>query len=1142
MTKKQERNNLRPGRGISGRTMFSTVLLLFGIVINLNAQERTKVSFKFQKTTFEQVIQEIQKQTDYDFIYNSKAFPQKSFAIEAQNREVKSILDELSRDLGLEYTIMNKVITLRMKNTPSSSAPQSDQGLRIIKGKVVDEKGEPLPGVSVVVKNTVQGTASDVNGNFTIKPEGQEKIILQFSMIGMQRQEVEYKGEQELKIVMRENNETLNEVMVIGYGSTTRKDMTGSISSLDTKIIESSAAPNLAQMIQGQIPGLNIMLGDGSPGSPSRLEIRGASTLSSNSGPLIVVDDVPMSPDYDINMINSADIKSLNVLKGASATAIYGSRAAGGVIMITTKNNSRNKKPVIQYSFDFTNQRLVSDIRTLTADEFKTLLLEAARNEARASGYEDITQSADYQRFSTPGFFGESNTPWMSTLMQDAITMQHRVSIQGGTAETSYNASFSYLNEEGMLKSLYNKRYTYNAGFNTDISKKLKATVNVNGSFTRRNRNPRGMETAIAARPDVKVYNEDGSFYHQQYQYGGRLVTTKNPLAEITGTRDQEDRNNINLSTSLDWKPISLLNFSMRYSFQRYHTDYDYYASSETYEGSDNFSGKFNGYGKRTNYLTTEQEVEARASFTKTFKQKHYLNLMVAGTYNENNAENYWFAMDNFGDDNVQNGIWQGTEPYEKRPKDGYSLGSVMLSFIGRAEYKFMNRYILNASIRRDGSSKFSPKNRWGNFPAVAAAWLVSEEDFFKNNLPWFSYFKLKGGWGKVGNGWVTEYGWRTMFDNSAYLGRPAIIPSQVGNDDLKWEDTEAWDIGFEFGLFDNQRIKGSFGYYSKNTEGLLYDLTLSPSMGAGSTKVNFASIINKGVEFDLVANLISTKDWQWSVSANISKNKNRVTNIDAEFVSVPGSSMLTSTVIKEGSSLGLIYGFQTDGVFRSQKEIDYYESLNKDHAYQTGTTGRKTIPGDLKYVDQNNDGYVNIATTAKDDRVVLGYSRPDFEGGLSTRLGWKGFTLSIQSSYAYGHQKMWKAGAQQFQFNSYEPGNLLDIALKRWTPENPDSNYPSMRLNKYQNEVVGFAVYDASYWKIQNINLDYRVPVSWLKHINVFSSMTLSFSMNNVYTFTSYPGPSPESFSANMIEGGSIDYSTYPQTRNFNFSIKVTL
>lgn len=250
---------------------------------------------------------------------------------------------------------------------------------------MVDEKGEPLPGVSVVVKNTVQGTASDVNGNFTIKPEGQEKIILQFSMIGMQRQEVEYKGEQELKIVMRENNETLNEVMVIGYGSTTRKDMTGSISSLDTKIIESSAAPNLAQMIQGQIPGLNIMLGDGSPGSPSRLEIRGASTLSSNSGPLIVVDDVPMSPDYDINMINSADIKSLNVLKGASATAIYGSRAAGGVIMITTKNNSRNKKPVIQYSFDFTNQRLVSDIRTLTADEFKTLLLEAARNEARAS-------------------------------------------------------------------------------------------------------------------------------------------------------------------------------------------------------------------------------------------------------------------------------------------------------------------------------------------------------------------------------------------------------------------------------------------------------------------------------------------------------------------------------------------------------------------------------------------------------------------------------------------------------------------------------------------------------------------------------------------------------------------------------------
>lgn len=1122
---------------LSKRLLFM-VMLLLGTITALYAQERTKITFKSQNAVFKVLADAIKKQTDYDLVYNADAMPFKTFVLNSENREVKSVLDEVAPQLGLEYTIKKKVITVRTKQQPKKQEGISGE----LKGHVSDEGGVPLPGVSVKLKNTNKGASTDLNGNFTIKLAPDEKPILQVSMIGMQSKEVKVAKESDLYITLNEDSEVMDEVVVIGYGSVARQDMTGAVSSLDTKILESSAAPNLTSMIQGQIPGLSVSVGDGAPGSSTQLEIRGASSLTGSNAPLIVVDDIPMSDDYDINMINPYDVKSLNVLKGASATAIYGSRASGGVIVITTKMGTRNTKPVINYSFDYTNKYLMNDLRTLSTDEFKMLMFEAARNEARANGYDNVADYDAYKRFSTPGFFGEANTPWMSTLMQDAITQQHKVSLQGGTTSSSYNASFGFVDERGMIKTIYNRRYTYNTGFNVDLNEKLKATISLGGSFQQGNRNVRAMDTALEGRPDVPVYNEDGSYYHQTYNFGNRETVMKNPLAEIEGTRDLIKKKNLNASASLDWRPLNGLNLSARYSYQIYMDDTDYYASSETYEGTKNWNGEVFGYGKRTNYNSSKQELELRGTYSKVFFKDHFVNLMTAATYTENDSENYWFAMQNYGDDNVQNGIWQGVEPYSQYPKDGYSYGSLMVSFLGRLEYKYLNRYILNATIRRDGSSRFSPKQRWGNFPAFAAAWLVSEERFMKNNLPWLSYFKLKAGWGKVGNGWVSEYAWRTMFENTNYMGQAGIVPSTVGNDNLRWEDTEAWDLGFEFGILDGQRIRGNFGVYRKKTEGLLYDLELAPSLGMPSTRVNYASIENKGVEFDVTARIIETKDWQWQCSLNLFKNKNTVTHIDGDFVSTPGSSVLSETVIKEGASLGLIYGFQTDGIFKSQEDVDWYEGLNSDHAYQTGTTGRKTIPGDLRYVDQNGDGYVDIARNSRDDRTVLGCSRPDFEGGFSTRLAWKGFSLSIQSTFAYGFEKYWRAAANQFQFNTMSPNNVFDLALNRWTPENPDATYPSMRLNAYQNEVVDRYVFDASYWKIQNIELAYRMPNYWVKRYTFLSSATLAFSVNNAAIFTSYPGPSPESFSGNVIRGGSIDYSTYPQTRNFNFSIKVSL
>lgn len=702
-----------PSVHLSGKVLIAAALLCLGTATELDAQKRTKVTIRTERTNFKKVIREIEKQTDYDVFYNSKQLPTEDFAFRADGKDVKDVLGTLCAKYGLEYSIQDNTITLRPRQ-----AGRSSQQRREIKGHVIDEVGLPLPGVSVTVKGKERkGTSTDMDGNFKLTFDADEKPTLQFSMVGMESQSVTVRKKDELNIVMRESTNTLNEVVKIGYATSSRKDLTGSISSLDTRIIESSAASTITQMIQGQLPGVSVTLGDGSPGATSKIEIRGASTLDGNSSPLIVVDDVPMSEDYDINMLNPYDVQQLDVLKGASATAIYGSRAAGGVIMITTKGGGRNKKPIINYGYSFKRSQLVSKIRTLSTDEFKLLLLEAARNEALAQGYDNISESSDYQRYTSPGFFGEENTNWMNELMQDANSQQHNVSIQGASTNSSYNGSFSYADDQGMIKSLYNKRYTFSAGFNTDINKKLRAIVGVNGSFARKNENQRGMDVAIEGRPDSKVYNEDGTYYHQTYNYGGTTNMARNPLAEILGTKNLQNSNNLTLSTSLEWRPINGLTLTGRYSYQTYNYDTDYYASSDTYEGSDNFRYTFQGYGRRTHYKSNEQEVEARANYSTVIKRDHSLTAMLAATFNDASSENYWIAMDNFGDDNVQNGIWQGTELYERNPTYGSSLGSVMLSFLGRMEYKFRNRYILTANIRTDGSSKFSPQTPLGHFP-----------------------------------------------------------------------------------------------------------------------------------------------------------------------------------------------------------------------------------------------------------------------------------------------------------------------------------------------------------------------------------------------------------------------------------------
>lgn len=1122
------------------RAMKLTFLLSMCFTLSLSATTlaQQRVSMQLGETKLKNVFEEIQRQTNHVLVYSDDQMELgKKVTANFDDATVEDVLGQVLQGMGMTFRFENDYVII--SKTKLNTLPQSVEG-RTVKGTVLDVEGNPLPGVTIIIQGTTVGTSTDNSGNFSIRIPDNKSIVLLFSMVGMKTETRAITHETEVKVTLEEEASALDEAIVIGYGTTTKKDLTGSVARFDSQILEESVATNVADMMQGQIPGLSILSGSGAPGDPARLEIRGVASLS-NVSPLIVVDDVPMPSDFDINELNPGDINTIDVLKGASSAAIYGSRAAGGVIMITTKGGMRMQPPTITYDYSASFESLTDPINTLTTDEFKMLVMEAARNTARINGYEDVTEYSAYRRFAAPDFWGEENTPWMKYILRNGSTQQHRVSLRGGGANVGYNASFSYADEKGEVKASAFKRYTYELGFNTDVKPWMKATFRLSGTISEQVRSGTMVSDAATARPDLKAYNDDGTLYLHEYESYGQIYYVQNPIIEMTENTTTDESNSLRMSANLEFKILPELKLFTQYSHNIRKSESYKYMSSRTYQGSDYWGGQ-KGEGQKGHRNSTTREFEARLTYNDAFKDDHRITVVGAMTYTNEDSDNYNFSMVDFPDDNVQNAIWQGTNMSDGwNALSGDAVGSVMLSFVGRADYRFKDRYLLTASVRADGSSRFSPDNRWGIFPSVALGWVISDEKFLKK-ATWLPYLKLRAGYGKTGNGWVGEYGWRTMFTNEEYNGKPAVIPEQIGNDELKWESTVQWDLGLDYGFLKGQRISGTLGFYLKKTEGLLYSYTMAPSTGMTSTRVNFANIENKGVEFDINAQIIRNKDWNWSFGFNINKNINKITNLDADMVSTPGATWLNNTVIKEGESLGQIYGFETDGVFQTQAEVDYYESLNPDYRYQEQYDYRITAPGDLKLVDQTGDGRVNVTSGVYEDMTILGCSRPDFEGGFNTRLSWKGLSFSLQATYSYGAQKVWQAYSKQFNFSGSNPGNVLDIALNRWTPENPTNEYPSVRLDFYANYFTDFVVFDASYLKISNVNLSYNLPQRIVEKTKVFSKISLSASANDLFTFTSYPGPSPESWSSNVISGASMDSDIYPSTRKFNFGISLTI
>lgn len=1115
------------------------IFLLAGIFTVQAKSKAQSITYAAENTSLLRVFEVIEKQTDYVVFYNkdllAKAEP---LDINVQNMALDQFLELVFSKQPLEYFIEKKTIVIKERSHQSEmQLVEMEKQRQEVSGRVTDENGNPLEGVSVILKGSQIGTATNNAGYYQLNIENPENAILVFSMVGFQQVTVRLNGKNTINVTLKRKIDAQDEVVVIGYGTSRRSDLTGSISSVPDEVFDNPTFGDIGYAIQGQIAGVNILTGDGSPGEPVQISIRGINSLLGNTAPLIVLNDMPMPSEFNLNDLNPLNIESIDVLKGASSAAIYGSRAASGVVLIKTKQGEFNQKPVVNYSYNFGFDQMTSDIDVLSAAEWKYMVFEGVRNAAIYNGVAKLEDFRYYQNLLEPGFFGEYNTNWLDEMMQNSGFQNHSLSVRGGSLHTKYTASLGFTNDKGLMKESNFKRYNMSLGLNSKITDKLIFDVNLRGNFSERNRATATLADAIDGRPDLRAYNADGTPFVNIYYSSGEPRLIESPLSKLLDNINNNKSKTMGFSGYLQYNILENLSIRTRVNYNTYDSRFKLFYANTTRAGS-GFGFAKAGSLTDSHRDVTQTEWENQLNYTLNFKE-HKIDFLAATSYLAENRKYSSISFDDFPDNEIQNEFYQGAT---YRGSSGYNNEAFMMSYIGRINYKYKNRYLLTASFRRDGSSKFSADNAYGNFPSLAAAWIISNEPFLESQN-WLNYIKLRAGIGKTGMADVGYYRWRTTYEATNYNGASAVIPDQAGNENLKWETSVQNDVGVDFRVLDS-RIRGSVVYYVKNTEGLLYPFTLAPSTGFDNATVNFAKIRNSGFDIELQMDVLRKNNLSWTLGLNFNNNKNIVQKLDKDYItSTDGSQELNNSIIKEGYPLGLIYGFKTKGIYSNQKQIEADQALNPDKDYQ-----RYMLLGEVRYVDLNGDGFVDLSRASainNPDRTIIGYSLPDFSGGFFSTLNFKQWALNIFGSYSVGNDKVWVNELWNFGTSQVRPANVWRIALKRWTPENPDSKYPSFRLSRTfpSREFNDFSVYDASFLKIQHVQVGYDLPKELLSEIKIFSKVQAYAGVNNLYTFTSYPGPNPESYAAgDRIQGASMDYSQYPQNRTYNFGIKLTL
>lgn len=1017
-----------------------------------------------------------------------------------------------------------------------------------IKGVIFDETNLPLIGATVQVKGGQAGAATDLDGKYSIQAPKNGTLII--SYIGYKTQEIKIQGKTSINVTLMPDNQTLDEVVVVGYGTMKKSDLTGSVASVSQKNVEGFKTSSVMEALGGQIAGVQITQNDGTPGSGFNVNIRGVGTLTGDASPLYIVDGFEVS---GIDHLANSDIESIEILKDASASAIYGARAANGVVLVTTRSG-KTGKPVIVYNGSASYRNISKKLDMLSPYEFVKLQVEL--NKKYTDGYyrEGVDKDGNPYPYQTlDDYLTEGGVRWQDETFNPTWSQDHNVTITGGTNDTKYSASFSHYDENGIFT---------NSGFQKTtgkfrVNQKLTKSLTLDATFNYSNIIREGVGTTadsgrfnmlamiLRARPTGgnSMTNEEllnSAIDVIELTEGDGSLAQVNPIKQAESVNNKRNVEMWGTNMSLTYKITKDLTFKTAATYNTTNTRADIFYTQESREA---YRSGGNPYGQTQMTKDVRFVNYNNLTYRKKFNKKNTLDVMLGHEYSYRGSEYLLgqakdFPFDNLGNDNL--GL--GATPSQVRT---YKSEKRSLSFFARGTYNYDNRYLLTATVRADGSTVFSKKNKWGYFPSFSAAWRVSEEAFLKN-IEWISNMKVRLGWGIVGNDRIANNLSQDLYTTSKYgIGSSLVTvlnSKHLPNKDLKWEGSSTTNLGFDLGFLAN-RLNVTADFFIKNTKDLLLSQDLAFVSGFSSQMQNIGKIQNKGIELSINSTNIQTRNFSWQTDFNISFIKNTLKELQPgtytkyDRAGFSGDFKGYDYIATIDSPLGQMYGYVFDGVYQYS---DFYQVAGSDQfILKPGVTdisehaGTTVKPGMVKYKDIDGDG---VITTS--DRTVIGNGIPKWYGGITNTFKYREFDLSFMLQFNYGND-IYNATRLFATQSQDERSNQLAEVADRWTPTHASNKVPSAK-GYVKNELYSRFIEDGSFLRLKNVVLGYTIPNKWTKKAYI-SRLRVYASAQNLFCISGYSGYDPEvsTASSNPMTPG-LDWGAYPKSRIFTFGLEV--
>lgn len=1042
------------------------------------------------------------------------------------------------------------------------SAGQRTAGMLVlqgqpVRGQVLDSGGSPMPGVTVVIKNTNQGTITDVNGNYTLSNVPGQATLL-FSFVGMKSREMEVAGRNVVNVTLEEETVGLEEIVAVGYGSQRRKDLTGSIARVKGEDMIQASTGSFDQMLQGKVAGVQISQTSGAPGGNVNVLVRGVSSITGGNQPLYVVDGFPVGTGgggsdmsnfgggnftsegmarntqnriNPLSSINPSDIESIEILKDASATAIYGSRGANGVIIITTKRGATGKSQInvdvsygvqeVAHKLDMMNARQYAEFVAEGRDNARIYAggLASDPNEIRAGGHRVPPAFRDPASITT-------DTDWQDAIFRIAPVQNYQVSSTSGNEKNRFFISAGYFNQEGIVLTSSYERFNLRTNVDAQLTERLKLGSSISGSYGYgRFPNTEGhygtggiLSMALAASPTIPAYHEDGSYYFNQEDVDYGLGWLSNPLAVLDGYSDKRKVADILVNNFLEYRLMDGLSFKTSVGIKYGTNVIKLWRSSEVPL-----------YGNR-NYEATAAVIKSESinwlnentlSYKRSIGEKHQIDALVGFTMQKDSYDQLSAGAANFPTEYV-------TYLSEGIVNTGSHFVSEwsMMSLMSRINYSYDGKYLFTATLRRDGSSRFGVRNKWGNFPSFSVGYNVSEEPFMEP-VTWINNLKLRASYGISGNNQIGNYTHIGLLSTLGYVEnntkRLGLVPSSLSNDNLTWEKSKQINIGLDLTLL-KERIALTADIYRDRKTDLLLAVNLPAASGFGSSTQNIGDIENKGIEVGLQTTNVKSRKFNWTSSATFSSNKNKVMKLTAVSERMVNSAYQVTQV---GYPVSSFYLMHATGVFQTDEEVQ-----------NSALQHPRVQPGDLKFEDVVIDNKINA-----DDKKIVGDPWPDFTWGFTNKFSYGNLALSVTLNGSHGADTYFQAG--EIVLNSAGVQNQLAIVDRRWkSAQDPGDGFMPRAIRS--NHAYAFSssshfLFDSSFTRIKNVNLSYKLPGSLVSKLSLVSA-AVYIDVNNLHTFTNYPGYDPESSTSgdNVVNAG-IDYLTYPLPRTYTFGVQLT-